>query len=97
MQGNGQFANDSQGHERMSSSDPRTGTFYQTRGTKGDTTCSVKVVLEEQPVKSNHFLSFPALLRLDYLAKGFKQYWRCRALSGVCAPLVLLFSCFYYI
>ena len=45
MQGNGQFATDSQGHLRMSDGDPRTGTFPQMLVTTVDTACSVNGVL----------------------------------------------------
>ena len=46
LQGNGQFATDSQGCLQTSDEDPRTGTFPQMRSTMGDTTCSVKGVLK---------------------------------------------------
>ena len=44
-QSNGRFTTDLQVCKRASDSDPRTGTFHETRGTVSDTACSVKGVL----------------------------------------------------
>ena len=45
MQGNGQFATDSQGRLWTSDGGPRTGMFHQTWPTVANTTCNVKGVL----------------------------------------------------
>ena len=50
MLGNGRFATDSQGRIWMSDFDPRIGTFHQAWVTAGDTTSSVKGVLNSNAV-----------------------------------------------